>query len=158
MKIKKLLKTALITIACLSFTSLVIVPATPTYADYDICTDSNIPDSVKKAQGCSNAKGDKELQSVVTEILKAIIAAAGLVAVIFIIIGGINYMTSAGDAQKVEKGKKTIIYAAIGLVICALAFAIVNWVILGALGQGDDANTQDQNQTPTTGFYQLPIA
>ena len=38
-------------------------------------------------------------------------------------------MTSSGDTGKVEKGKKTVIYALIGLVVCALAYAIVNWVI-----------------------------
>lgn len=157
MKIKNYLKTAVA--ICLLVVSFSLIPISSTHAITNpICDKDDISESVKKMYDCPGVGKDKELQSVVTEILKAIIAAAGIVAVIFIIIGGINYMTSAGDAQKVEKGKKTIIYAAIGLVICALAFAIVNWVILGALGQGDDANTQDQNQTPTTGSYQLPIA
>ena len=57
------------------------------------------------------------------------LAVLGLVAVIVIIIGGINYMTSAGDAGKVKKAKDTILYGVIGLVICVLAFAIVNFVI-----------------------------
>jgi len=38
-------------------------------------------------------------------------------------------MTSNGDATKLEKAKKTILYACIGLAICVLAFAIVNFVI-----------------------------
>ena len=52
-----------------------------------------------------------------------------LIGVVFVLIGGINYMTSQGDAAKVEKAKKTILYAVIGLVIAALSFAIVNFVI-----------------------------
>jgi len=38
-------------------------------------------------------------------------------------------MTSAGDAGKVAKAKSTILYATIGLAVCVLAFAIVNWAI-----------------------------
>ena len=151
MKIKKLLKSALAIIACLSLANLFITPATPTYADYNICADPNVPDSVKKAQACSNVDANGDIAGVVTGILNAIIGVASIVAVIFIIIGGINYMTSAGDSSKVEKGKKTIIYAAIGLIICALAFAIVNWVVGSALGQGSDNSTSAVT-------YQLPIA
>ena len=38
-------------------------------------------------------------------------------------------MTSSGDTTKVEKAKKTILYALIGMIICVLAFAIVNFTI-----------------------------
>ena len=58
---------------------------------------------------------------------------SGIVAVIVIIIGGIGYMTSSGDAGKVKKAKDTILYGVIGLVIVALSFAIVNFVISNIL-------------------------
>lgn len=67
--------------------------------------------------------------SKLTSILNAIIGSLGIVAVIVIVIGGILYMTSSGDAGKVKKAKDTILYGIIGLVICALAYAIVNFVI-----------------------------
>lgn len=73
-------------------------------------------------------KGDN-LTGNLTTILSYIIGALGLVCVVVMIVGGINYMTSAGDSSKVEKGKKTILYGLIGLIICALAFVIVNFVI-----------------------------
>lgn len=97
----------------------------PTFAD-DVCS-TNAPAEVKKAAGCSANKD--ALPTIITNILYVIIGVAGLIAVIYIIIGGINYMTSAGDTSKLEKAKKTILYACIGLIICALAFAIVNWTI-----------------------------
>ena len=79
--------------------------------------------------------GDKQnsLTTDIRQILNIVIGVLGLVCVIVIIIGGVNYMTSSGDAGKVKKGKDTILYGLIGLVICALAFAIVNWVIMGVL-------------------------
>ena len=65
----------------------------PTFAD-DVCS-SSAPAEVKQAAGCS---GNKDaLPAIITNILYAIIAVTGLVSVVYIIIGGINYMTSSGD-------------------------------------------------------------
>lgn len=72
---------------------------------------------------------DRDLIGNITNILNVIIGVLGIVAVIVIILGGISYMTSAGDPGKVKKAKDTILYGIIGLVICVLAFAIVNFVI-----------------------------
>ncbi len=97
----------------------------------------------KFATGVSiDGSGDKigggkgeALKSDVTNIINAIIGVLGLVCVVIMIIGGINYMTSSGDAAKVKKAKDTILYGLIGLVVCVLAFALVNWVIGSILGQ-----------------------
>ena len=84
--------------------------------------------------------GDEStLATTVTNIVSAIIGVLGIVAVIVIIIGGVNYMTSSGDAGKVKKAKDTILYGVIGLVICVLAFAIVNFVIGGILTENSGA-------------------
>jgi len=53
---------------------------------------------------------------------------AGMIAVIFVIIGGFLYMTSAGDAGQAGKGKTTLINAIIGLVIIVLSYVIVQTV------------------------------
>ena len=77
-----------------------------------------------------NPTGDEDtLVSNVTNILNFIIGALGILAVVVIILGGVQYMTSSGDAGKVKKAKDTILYGVIGLIIVALAFAIVNFVI-----------------------------
>ena len=91
-------------------------------------------------QTVNKVGGGGNLNTSVTSILSAIIAALGLVAVVVMIIGGYNYMTSAGDTNKVEKGKKTILYGAIGLIVCALSFVIVNFVIGTILKQGTDTS------------------
>lgn len=74
-----------------------------------------------------------ELQNAVISIVNAVVGVLALVCVIVIIIGGVNYMTSSGDAGKVKKAKDTILYGVIGLVVCVLAFAIVNFVIVNIL-------------------------
>ena len=78
---------------------------------------------------------DTNLVDSVTTILNAIIGVLGLVCVVVMIIGGVSYMTSSGDAAKVKKAKDTILYGLIGLIVCVLAFAIVNFVISNIIGQ-----------------------
>ena len=80
-----------------------------------------------------DGKGGDLVSSTIPNILNIIIGAIAIVAVVVMIIGGITYMTSSGDAGKVKKAKDTILYGIIGLVVCALAYAIVNWVIGGLL-------------------------
>ena len=79
------------------------------------------------------AGGSDTLVDNVTNILNGVVAVLGLVCVVVIIIGGVNYMTSSGDAGKVKKAKDTILYGLIGLTVCVLAFAIVNFVLKNIL-------------------------
>ena len=83
------------------------------------------------AIGIINSGIDKGegLENQVQQIISGIVLALGLVAVVVIVIGGILYMTSTGDAGKLKRAKDTIIYGIVGRIICALAFAIVNFVV-----------------------------
>ena len=51
-------------------------------------------------------------------------------------VGNLQYIggDGSGDAGKVKKAKDTILYGLIGLVVCVLAYALVNFVIVGLLG------------------------
>ena len=53
---------------------------------------------------------------------------AGFVAVVFIIIGGIRYITSGGDPKQAGSARQVITYALIGLVLILLSFTIVNFL------------------------------
>ena len=96
------------------------------------------------------------LESNVTTILSNIIAVLGVACVVVMIIGGVQYMTSSGDASKTEKAKKTVLYACIGLIICALAFVIVNFVIGNILGQQTTSDGEASSLLPQP--TELPIA
>lgn len=54
---------------------------------------------------------------------------AGIVAVIVIIIAGLNYVTALGNSSQITRAKNMILYAVIGLGVLLLAFAITNFVI-----------------------------
>ena len=75
-----------------------------------------------------------DLMGNITSIINGVIGVLGIVCVVVMIIGGINYMTSTGESAKVKKAKDTILYGLIGLVVCVLAFAIVNFVIANIIG------------------------
>ena len=66
---------------------------------------------------------------IIPSITNTLLTAAGIIAVIMIIVGGIMYSLSAGDSKKAGTAKDTILYAVIGLVITLLAGAIVNFVL-----------------------------
>ena len=73
--------------------------------------------------------GGNDLNTVIQAIVNTIVFVVGIVAVVMIILGGIQYSTSQGDPGKVKKAKDTILYGIIGLVVAILAFAIVNFVL-----------------------------
>lgn len=69
-----------------------------------------------------------DLATIVRTIIMWALIFSAVVAVIFIIWGGYQYVTSSGDAEKAGKGRATLINAIIGLVIIFIAYAIVVFV------------------------------
>lgn len=62
----------------------------------------------------------------VTTITYVVLAA---IAVMILVIAGLRYIFSQGDANMVAESKRMIIYTAVGLVVAALAITIVNAVV-----------------------------
>lgn len=72
----------------------------------------------------------KDLEVVFSNTLNIAIALAGIVLFVMLIIGGLGYLTSAGDPEKVKKAGGTITWAILGFVLL-----IASWFILKLLGQ-----------------------
>ena len=66
------------------------------------------------------------------EIFATVIAlslvVASLLCLVFIIVGGITFILSAGNEEKIKKAVHTIRYAIIGLFVCFIAFFAVSWI------------------------------
>lgn len=58
-------------------------------------------------------------------ITRAFLLGIGAIGVLFIIIGGFQYVIAAGNEEAIVKARKTITWAIIGVVIASLSFAIV---------------------------------
>ena len=69
------------------------------------------------------------LNNIVKPIMQALILVIGGVSVLIIVIGGLMYILSAGDANNTKRAKDTIMYAVIGLAVALFAQAIISFVI-----------------------------
>jgi hypothetical protein len=68
--------------------------------------------------------------AVLNGVLNSFYVAAGIVAVVYVVIGGYRYTVSAGDSTAIVKAKDTILYAIVGLIIITLAFS-TTWFVIG---------------------------
>ncbi len=65
---------------------------------------------------------------ILTNIATILFIFAGAVAVAFIILGGYRYVTSQGNQDLVEKAKKTILYAVIGLILVFVSASLFDFI------------------------------
>ena len=77
--------------------------------------------------GISNNNLDN---ATLNRIIDLVFMIAGSVAVIIVIVAGINYALSLGDPAKTAKAKNAILYSSIGLIVVSSAFIIVKFIIV----------------------------
>ncbi len=63
------------------------------------------------------------------QALKIVFGVLGAIAIIIVTVAGFQYVMSQGDPQATGKAKNTIIDALIGLLICIMAYSIINFVV-----------------------------
>ncbi len=68
---------------------------------------------------------DTNISVLIIRIINILLAVAGLVAVVFLIVGGFRYITAGGNEESAEAAKTTITNAIIGIVVIILSFVIV---------------------------------
>ena len=108
----------------------------------DVVNSSDVAEGIDSVNSGAAAQGVSGIQPVpapdLFEVIKGLLSTTfgvvGIIAVVMIIIGGFHYMTSQGSPEKVQKGKNTILYGIIGLIICLSAFAIVNFILASLNG------------------------
>jgi len=88
-------------------------------------TCSNATDLICR-EGIPHAQATPDTLRTIFLVAFAII---GSLAFLFMVIAGARYAMSKGEPDNIQKAKNEIKYSAIGLVIVALAAAIVNFVL-----------------------------
>lgn len=86
------------------------------------------------AQGNTGLPGDTSITAFIIRIINIALAIAGLVAVLFLIIGGFRYITAGGNEEAGESARKIITNAVIGIVVIILSFVIVRVISNALLG------------------------
>lgn len=82
-----------------------------------------------KTDNCEIVLNDlNEVWIIAANIADIVIHIAGLLSVVFIIYGGVRYITSQGDPENLQSAKKTIANAIVGLILAILASTIVGFI------------------------------
>ena len=80
------------------------------------------------AVSASCGGGEAGVTSTVEAVINILLFIVGVAAVVMLIVGGLRYITSGGDAQAATAAKNTVLYSIIGLIVAVLAYALVDYV------------------------------
>jgi len=76
----------------------------------------------------------ESVPQLVNSIVKQILGIVGALALFMFVYGGVLWMTSGGNSSRLEKGRETLIWATIGLVIIFSSYAILNFIFASLTG------------------------
>lgn len=84
--------------------------------------------------GLVDPLGGATFETILKKITGFLLTIAIPIVSIMVLVGGFQMMTAGGDPEKFSKGKKTILYAAIGFVVVLLADSVATLIknFLGA--------------------------
>lgn len=121
----KLLKkgTIILTMAIMAFGFLLPVNVLAQTPKDDACK------GLELTGGTCDGSADTDVNGILSTVINIFSLIVGVTAVIMIIVAGLRYVTSGGDAANTKAARDTILYAVIGLVIVALAQVIVRFVL-----------------------------
>jgi hypothetical protein len=107
--------------------------------------------------GAGTGLASEDVRVVILKIIRVALGFLGTVAFLLLLYGGYTWMTAAGNEENIDKAKKIITNAAIGLAIILLSFSITHFIItqLTKAVQGGNLpdhcynGTMDQGETGT---------
>jgi len=76
-----------------------------------------------------NPLGQDDPRIIIGNIIRVVLGIVGSLALIIFIYGGLMWMTSSGNAERIKKGRDTLVWAAIGLMVIFGSYTVVNFVI-----------------------------
>lgn len=121
---KKLAKFSVLFGSIIFVLSMVLAPALSV-------VNAEEPDPLGNLEDLGEDSGlpEQDLPELIARIISWIIGIVGIVLVVLFVYGGVVYATSAGNEDRIEMGKKIMLYAIIGVLIIAIAFAVSRYVV-----------------------------
>jgi hypothetical protein len=68
------------------------------------------------------------ITDVIVNVTKLLMTLIGSLSVIFIIVGGIQMASAAGNPKNFARGRETVLYAVVGIIIAIGAYGIVSFI------------------------------
>lgn len=72
--------------------------------------------------------GSDAVAQLIGNLVQVALTVAGGVAIVMIMVGAFQYLTAYGNEEKATKGRTTLMWAIIGVVVIILAKVIVSWI------------------------------
>ncbi|HJV33158.1 MAG TPA: hypothetical protein VJ694_03970, partial [Patescibacteria group bacterium] len=98
----------------------------------DVTGNELLPTAVGETIGT----GTEDIRIVIARLIRGFFGFLGIIAVLLVLYAGFLWMTAAGEADKIDRAKKILTSAIIGLVIMLSAYGITSFVISRLLGEG----------------------
>jgi len=76
-----------------------------------------------------NPVGETDFRIIIGRVIRALLGLSGTLALLMFVYGGFFWLTSGGEKDKIEKGKKTIVWAVIGLGFIFISYTLVNTLL-----------------------------
>ncbi len=115
----------LLSVPMLAVPTLIQAQSGPDLGLRDIQNTTKLPDW--GIQQGSN-QGASSVVLIITSVIKILLLLAGSIAILFIIIGGYQYITSGASPDLAKKGKTTVVNALVGIIIIVLSYVLVTVV------------------------------
>ncbi len=136
--------------------NIALAQTSPTSSTSTTTTSTSTKTSVdlSELQGLSASGTPAEI---IGRAIRGILSVIGAIALLIVVYGGIILLTSVGKSEKIEKGKKIITWAVLGVAIILGSYVLVGYVISAITGtEGGqpttNANTTNQCETTNPGW------
>lgn len=81
-----------------------------------------------------NPIGEDDPRVILGNILRLVLGLVGSVALVVFVFGGLTWMTSAGNTDRVTQGRDTLVWAAIGLIVIFASYTVVAFILQTVTG------------------------
>ena len=82
-----------------------------------------------------NPLGTTDVRLIIANVINGALSISGSIALLMFIYGGFLWLTAMGKPEAVDKGKKVLIWATLGIIVIASAYVVTN-AIFNALLTG----------------------
>lgn len=98
-----------------------------------------LPYAVNAQVALTNPLGETDPRLLIARVINGALSVSGSIALLMFMYGGLLWMTSMGRSESIDKGKRILIWAVVGIIVIASAYVITNAVFQAVL-TGDVGN------------------
>ncbi|MDO8581810.1 MAG: TrbC/VirB2 family protein [bacterium] len=98
-------------------------------------------------QNSGSGLATTDIRITIGNIIRIFLGLLGTIAIVLILYAGFMWMTAAGNEEKIEKAKKILTNAVIGLVLILAAFGIVSFIISSILSASSSGTITDDGSS-----------